>query len=73
MSRGTILVFVAIQIFALKLLLQRLQDVGIVELPAWVPFLSRENCGHLKEYEYVIVSRNVITPDGLSPAAGASS
>lgn len=70
MTRGTLFVFLAIQIFAAKLLLQRLQDVGVLEIPAWVPFFAHQNCGHLKEYEYVLVSRKIVTPDGIAAAAG---
>ncbi len=70
LSRGTLLVFAVIQVFAAKLLVQRLQDIGLLEVPPWVPFFSSQNCGHLKEYEYVLVSRNVITPEGISAAAG---
>lgn len=70
-SRSTVLLFVAIQIFAAKLLVERLQDVGLIEVPDWVPLIAkRGNCGHVKEFEYVIVSRNVVTPDGIMPAAG---
>jgi len=70
-SRSTLVLFAVIQIFAAKLLVERLQDVGLIEVPDWVPLIAkRGNCGHLKELEYVIVSRNVVTPDGIMPAAG---
>ena len=73
-NRTTIAFFCILQLFAAKILLERLQDVGLIEVPEWVPFLAaRTNCGHLDDYEYVIVSRNVITPDGTSPAAGGHS
>ncbi|KAK9906326.1 hypothetical protein WJX75_000004 [Coccomyxa subellipsoidea] len=69
-NRTTIAFFCVLQLFAAKILLERLQDVGLIEVPEWVPFLAaRTNCGHLDEYEYVIVSRNVVTPDGISHAA----
>lgn len=69
-SRTVITLFAVLQVFALKLLLQRFQDSGLIELPAWVPFFDKSNCGHVKAFEYVITSRNVITPDGIFPAAG---
>ncbi|CAL8462109.1 g1640 [Coccomyxa elongata] len=56
--------------FAAKILVERLQDAGLIEVPQWVPFLAaRTNCGHVKEFEYVIVSQNVVTPDGTISAA----
>ncbi len=70
-SKSTVLLFVVLQIFAAKILVDRLQDAGLIEVPEWVPFLAaRTNCGHVKEFEYVIVSQNVVTPDGTIPAAG---
>ena len=69
-SRTAITIFVVLQVFAIKLLLQRFQDSGLIELPSWVPFFDKSNCGHQKAFEYVITSRNVITPDGIFPAAG---
>lgn len=70
-SRSTVLLFVALQLFAAKILVERLQDAGLIEVPQWVPFLAaRANCGHVKEFEYVIVSQNVVSPDGTIPAAG---
>ena len=73
-NRTTIAFFCVLQLFAAKILLERLQDVGLIEVPEWVPFLAaRTNCGHLDEYEYVIVSRNVVTPAGISHAAGGHS
>lgn len=73
-NKSTIIFFCVLQLFAVKILLERLQDVGLIEVPGWVPFLAaRTNCGHVDEYEYVIVSRSVVTPDGVIPAAGARS
>ena len=69
-TKGTILFFSIMQLIALKLLLQRLQDAGIIEVPAWVPYIDHSNCGHIKAFEYVIISRSVVTPEGIFPAAG---
>ena len=69
-TRTALTIFVVLQVFAAKLLLQRFQDSGLIELPSWVPFFDKSNCGHQKAFEYVITSRNVITPDGILAAAG---
>ena len=69
-SRTVIALFLIVQIVAIKLLVQKFQDTGLISLPSWVPFIDKANCGHLREYEYVLVGRKVVTPDGVVPAAG---
>jgi hypothetical protein len=69
-SRTVLIIFGVVQIVAIKLLLQRLQDTGLISLPSWVPYIDRPNCGHLRQFEYVLVSRKVVTPEGVIPAAG---
>ena len=69
-SKGTIIFFGLIQLVALKYLLQHLQNAGLIEVPAWIPYIDHSNCGLFKPLEYIVTSRKVITPDGTFPAAG---
>ena len=69
-SKGTIIFFGLIQIIALKFLLQHLQNAGLIEVPAWIPYIDHSNCGLFKPLEYIVTSRKVSTPDGTFPAAG---
>ena len=72
-SRGTLIFFAVVQVIGLKWVLQHLQNSGFVEVPPWVPFIDRSNCGLYKPLEYIVTSRKVITPDGTFPAAGEQS
>ena len=69
-SKGTIIFFGLIQLVALKYLLQHLQNSGLIEVPAWIPYIDHSNCGLFKPLEYIVTSRKVVTPDGTFPAAG---
>ena len=69
-SRVVVVIFLGVQLVAIKFLLQKFQDTGLITLPSWVPFIDKANCGHLREFEYVLVGRKVVTPDGVIPAAG---
>ena len=71
-SKGTIIFFGLVQLVALKFLLQHLQNGGLIEVPAWIPYIDHSNCGLYKPLEYIITSRKVSTPDGTFPAAGES-
>jgi len=68
-SKGTLIFFAVIQVVGLKFVLQHLQKSGFIEVPAWVPYIDRSNCGLYKPLEYIVTSRKVITPDGTFPAA----
>ena len=69
-TRGTLIFFAVVQVGALGFLLQHLQTSGFIEVPSWVPFMNRNNCGLYKPLEYIVTSRRVVTPDGTFPAAG---
>lgn len=69
-SKGTIIFFGLIQLVALKYLLQHLQNSGLIEVPAWIPYIDHSNCGLFKPLEYIVTSSKVVTPEGTFPAAG---
>lgn len=69
-SKTTLAFFAIVQVIGLKFVLQHLQNAGLIEVPSWVPYIDRSNCGHYKPLEYIVTSRKVITPDGTFPAAG---
>ncbi len=69
-SRGTLIFFAVVQVIGLKWVLQHLQNSGFVEVPPWVPFIDRSNCGLYKPLEYIVTSRSVVTADGTFAAAG---